>query len=144
MAFGKLTLSVRELLPPMEGAGGMLFEKSSTAGLGVLEIGLTGSNCSLAFAISSLTGLFTFGLGVTGEAWMSFSTRLILAVGAGLCLSPARECENLTTPKTVSTIRCTAIEAIHAQNATLPLRQIETVLCFIDTARKKHSVILLR
>jgi hypothetical protein len=75
---------------------------------------------------------------------MNFSTWLIFAVGVSLCLSPARECENLTTPKTVSTTRCTAIEAAHAQSATLPLRQIETVLCFIDTARKKHSVILLR
>jgi hypothetical protein len=131
-----------------EGADEMPFEKSCDIGWGALKVGFGGSNRSRAFVplsptvMFSLTSLFTLGLGITGEACMNFSTQLIFVAGAGLCSSTACECENLTTPKIVSTTRCTAIETAHAQNVTLPLRQVadapklwrrsvETIPCFI-------------
>jgi hypothetical protein len=126
---------------PTEEAGEKLVGRSCAIGLGALKVGFGGTNCSGAFVPSlsvmfSLTSLFTLGLGITGEVWINFSTRLIFVVGAGLCSLTACKCENLTAPKIVSTVRCVPIEAIHAQNVTLPLRQVETVLCFIEAARK--------
>ncbi len=111
----------------------MPFEKSCDADLGASKnIGVASNNRSCVFVtMFSLTSLFTLGLGIAGEAWMNFSTRLIFAIGAGLCSAAACEYESLTTPKIVSAARCTAIETIHAQNVMLPLRETETILCFI-------------
>jgi len=101
-------------------------------------------------------GLFTFGFGVGWTDCKISFIRLTLAVGTAYWLFWTLDCENLTTPKTASTIKCSPIETAHAQNVILPLLQPKghpceptafnplnnpTILWFFNPA-KNHSVIL--
>jgi hypothetical protein len=65
------------------------YAQSCEPGFAVLKIRFTGNNPFVFFVSRSLAGFFTFGLGITGAASMSFFIWFTLAVGAGLCFASA-------------------------------------------------------
>jgi len=135
-----LILSKENPLPKAEGFA--KFGQSRKRDSAGPKTGFFGNNLPFFSTDRSLTDLFTLGLGITGADRACSLILLTIAVGAGPWASWASDWENLTKPKAVSTIRCTAIEVIHAQNAAPLVRKPETILWFTNIA-KKHSVMLL-